>query len=193
MSLSHDTFVLTNEKHLGFVSDALPEAKVASDLEALSGGWCLIALMTGVIVPKGVLAKYEHAYNFHAASTSYPGRDPHHWATLDGAASYGATAHKMTAKVDDGPIVGVVRCGVPAGSGPRDYLALGEAATFCLFRALAPMMAKNGSLPVSGDSWARAKRARRDLIAMCDMRLLPSDEVERRKFALAGFEKHWLL
>ena len=82
-------------------------ATFAETLDDLTGGTVLAAFGTGVIVPPDLLARYDRAYNFHAAPPAYPGRDPHHWAAYDWATVYGATVHIMTERVDAGPIVGV--------------------------------------------------------------------------------------
>ncbi|HIF11202.1 MAG TPA: hypothetical protein EYQ81_16100 [Sneathiellales bacterium] len=55
----------------------------------------LISMSSGVIVPRRMIDRLSAAYNFHGATPTYPGRDPHYWALLDGAAEFGCTAHVM--------------------------------------------------------------------------------------------------
>ena len=80
----------------------------------------LVCFSTGVIVPAAVIARLDGpAYNFHAASPDYPGRDIHHFAVYRGVRRFGATAHKLAARVDTGPIVGVGWFDVLSGTTPE--------------------------------------------------------------------------
>src|SRR5665213_1806561 len=74
----------------------------------------LIAYTTGIIVPANVLDRLGHgAYNFHPGPPSYPGWAPAHFAFYQRATEFGATAHVMVARVDEGPIVGVETFPIP--------------------------------------------------------------------------------
>ena len=67
----------------------------------------LIAFASDIVVPKACLdALGFGAYNFHPGPPSHPGWAPACFAIYDRAAIFGATAHLMTERVDDGPIVG---------------------------------------------------------------------------------------
>src|SRR5207245_6682120 len=83
----------------------------------------LISFGTSVIVPATLLARLiKPAYNLHAASPEFPGRDPHHFAAYLGAKTYGATLHLMTERVDDGPIVAVEMFQVAPDATPASLL-----------------------------------------------------------------------
>jgi len=183
--------VLTKPKHFDFVQSVLTDAKLVEQISDVQSGTCLIAFMTGGIVPIATLARFHRSYNFHAASPYYPGRDPHHWACYDGAATYGATAHHMDAKVDEGIIVGTLIQGVPKDSTPQDYLQIGEISARALFTALAPTMVSDG-LPATGIHWSGKKHSRSDLLKMCNMRGLSEFSREQRQIAFAGFEQHFI-
>ncbi|MEI7803851.1 MAG: formyltransferase family protein [Hyphomicrobiales bacterium] len=183
--------VLTKDKHFDFVRSVLPAAILAEQISDVKPSGCLIAFMTGVIVPSPVLSKFHRTYNFHAASPDYPGRDPHHWAAYDGAPIYGATAHHMDARVDEGIIVGTLTVGVPKDFSPQDYLAIGEMAVKALFSVLAPIMVSDG-VPATGIKWSGKKHSRADLLAKCDMRQLDEFAREHREMAFAGFEQHFI-
>ena len=89
----------------------------------LANGHILVSFGTSLIVPTDILDHYAGGvYNIHAASPDYPGRDPHHWAAYDRVNRYGATAHIMTSKVDDGPIVDVEWFDVSPGTRPEELL-----------------------------------------------------------------------
>ena len=95
--------------------------------EKLAPETLLVGFSTGVIVPAHILSRLEGpAYNFHAASPEYPGRDIHHFAVYYGARRYGATAHEMEPQVDFGRIVGVEWFDVAPRTTPQ---ALRRAAT----------------------------------------------------------------
>ena len=149
----------------------------------------LVCFSTGVIISAALLGRLARTgYNFHAASPSYPGRDPHHFAVYEGAKWYGATAHKLAPKVDSGPIVGVDRFRITPGTTPEALCAMATAATLRLYRVLMPrMMSEDHDLPEIGVAWGPRKRNRRDFSAMC--RLEPTigrEEIERRYFAFGG-------
>lgn len=185
------TIVLTSAKHHDYVRSILPQARLADSVETIGDGVCLIGYQTGVVVPAAVLERFGRAYNIHAATPDFPGRDPHHWAAYAQAASFGATAHVMTAEVDQGWIVGTIAVGVPKDSGPDRYREVGAQCARALFEVLAPRMVTEGA-PAIRAEWTGPVRRRRDLIAMCDMRGLESWMVEHRRMAFAGFERHFL-
>ena len=150
----------------------------------------LVCFSTGVIVPAAVLERLVHpGYNFHAAPPDYPGRDPHHFAVYEGARRFGATAHKLAAKVDAGQIVGIDWFGVPSGTTPEALRGMAVGAALRLFRALMPRMLREAEPPEIGIAWGQRKRCRRDFHAMC--RLEPTidrTEFDRRYFSFDGGE-----
>ncbi len=87
-------------------------AKSRADLDSYSPSELrrarLIGFVTPVIVPEHILEGLGFgAYNFHPGPPQYPGWMPSLFAIYDGITQFGATAHKMVARVDSGPIVGV--------------------------------------------------------------------------------------
>jgi hypothetical protein len=144
----------------------------------------LICYGTGVIVPPETLRKLGRpAYNFHAASPDYPGRDPHHFAIYDGARRYGATAHRMSERVDAGPIVGVELFDVPEACTPLDLLARANDAALALFRRLVPAIVAGHDPPALADvRWGSRKTSRKDFAAMCRLPATISSEEFARRF-----------
>lgn len=180
-------YVLTKPKHYSFIKSVVPDAICIEDLRGLPlQTRCLLAFMTGVIVSRATLETIGAAVNFHPASPSYPGRDPHHWAAYDGAAEYGATAHWMGPKVDEGPILAALIVHVGKGATPDDYRRLGEQSAKALFAEIAPKFSCGELL-----QWSGVKHSRKDLLSMCDLRGLDAVEVDRRRFAFSGFEQHF--
>ena len=148
----------------------------------------LVCFSTGVIVPAAVIARLDGpAYNFHGASPDYPGRDTHHFAVYRAVRRYGATAHKLAARVDAGPIVGVEWFDVLSGTTPEILKGAAIDAALRLYRKLMPRMMREGELPEIGIAWSGRKWRRSDFRAIC--RLDPSisrEEFERRYFAFDG-------
>ena len=94
--------------------------------------------------------------NFHPATPAYPGRGGASRAIYDGAPSYGATAHRMAAKVDSGTIYAVGRFAIQ----PRDTCAtlFYEAENRCLSlaRRVLPDLTVS-TIPWSGEAWSRKR------------------------------------
>lgn len=146
----------------------------------------LVSHSTSVIVPTNVLETLQgRAVNIHAASPDYPGRDPHHFAIYDGVACYGATAHVMTPKVDDGAILDVEWFDVAAGETPTGLLAKANAAALRVAERIVPKLL-NGTAAPSGDRWGARKTTRCDFQALCEVRPdMDAAEIERRRRAVA--------
>jgi methionyl-tRNA formyltransferase len=184
--------VLTKQHHFALVKSELPHAVAGDSLDLLrSGGDVLLCFGTGIIVPEYSLSRFRLRYNFHAAPPAYPGRDPHHWAAYDRAASYGATAHEMEKAVDSGAIVALMTMGAGPNWSAEDYRNAGLRAAIALFQAVAHQCVSG--LPALPVSWSGRKHSRADLLKMCDMRDLDITEITRRKHAFAGFEQHFRL
>lgn len=149
----------------------------------------LVSFGTGVILPAALLrAMPRPAYNLHAASPDFPGRDPHHHAAFAGVCRYGATLHVMHERVDAGPIVAVELVDVASGSRPRQLLDLANAAGIRLLRRHAnELIADQPMSPIAGVAWGPIKTSRADLIAAS--RIKPDiglDEFEQRFHAFDG-------
>ena len=164
--------------------------RTLSELQSLARpDGVLLSFGTSVIVPPAVIARFHRgAYNLHAASPDYPGRDPHHFAVYERAVRYGATLHRMTSKVDDGPIVDVELFDVPPGIRPLQLLGLANEAAVRILARTGPRIARSellGALP--GVRWGPVKRTRQDFLAMCRIDpAIPPDELERRFHAFDG-------
>lgn len=151
----------------------------ADELKAASGD-ILLSHSTSLIVPRDQLNRFRAAYNVHAASPDYPGRDPHHFAIYEGVRRYGATCHVMTARVDAGPIVDVEWFDVAPDETPETLMKRADQAAVTIIQRLGPKF-RNGPLPPIGQSWGQRKTKRSDFLAMC--RISPDisrEEFERR-------------
>lgn len=161
--------------------------KVAALNPEISPGTLLIGYGTGIIIQGTVLKRFSRpAINFHAASPEYPGRDPHHWAVYEGASEYGVTAHEMTERVDEGPIVAVQRFPIPYGIKPEELVCLANEYLYKLFCNLLPQLI-DGTYELSREVWAGVKRSRQDFLDMCSLNpWIGSKEFARRFNAFDG-------
>lgn len=176
--------VLTKPKWLYVLAALAPGSVMAESLDDLSGGDCLVAFATGIIVPRQKFSLYQTAYNIHAAPPSYPGRDPHHWGCYDKTPTWGATLHIMTERVDEGPIISVSEQAVAPDITPSDRLQVGLGRATYLFNEYADRF---GKLEPNGIKWTGQKRSRADLLLMCELDGLTKKEEMRRRFAFEGF------
>jgi hypothetical protein len=154
--------ILTSQKWAGVA--AISGSSPVFTREELTGGDCLIAFNSGVIVPKDALARYQRAFNFHAAPPRYPGRDPHHWAVYEGAEWYGVTCHVMTERVDAGPIIATEAFEI-RGMSPQEIRRYAEGRLLALFNLWAPKMAR-GDVKPNGERWVGQTRKRADAVAL---------------------------
>jgi len=130
----------------------------------------LVAFVTGVIVPAKLLDQLGYgAYNFHPGPPGYPGFAPAHFALDQRALEFGATAHVMAARVDEGPIVGVEMFSIPHGVSVVSLEGMTYARLSYLFWSLAAKLATCSQpltpLPLN---WSGKKTTRRDYAAMSD-------------------------
>ena len=108
------------------------------------------------------------AFNIHAASPDYPGRDPHHFAVYDGAIQYGATLHFMTPLVDAGQIVDVTLFVVPPEVTPLRLLELANDAAWKLIKRLFAKLARSDAFfPIENVNWGKRKTTRKMFRELC--------------------------
>ncbi len=166
-------------------------ATCLADLEAFEfeAETTLLSFGSGVIVPGEFLSKLATpAYNLHAASPEFPGRDPHHHAIYRGAKTYGATLHIMTSLVDAGPIVGVEMFAVEPGDAPLDLLArANEAGMILLERHGTRLLASRSLAELDNVCWGKTKTTRADLTRLSEITpLIDEIEFERRYRSFDG-------
>jgi methionyl-tRNA formyltransferase len=158
-----------------------------AELNALEPGLLararLIAYTTGIIVPAKVLDRLGYGgYNFHPGPPNCPGWAPAHFAFHRRAAEFGATAHAMVARVDEGPIVGVEMFPIPPDASVAMLEGMAYARLSYLFWSLAQPLAcchePLAQLPVR---WSGTKTTRRDYAAIQGIALdISRDELDRR-------------
>ena len=188
-------FVAFAEYELRSHNPALRFARAATRAElmdlppALLAGARLIALTTSVVVPAEWLARLGcGAYNFHPGPPEFPGWDSIRFALYQGSRDFGATAHVMTERIDEGAIVGVRRCRVRENPAYADYQSEMVIALLGLIAELAPALVSPQGPPPTTVPWGPVRR-RADAAALC---AIPPDidpaELARRIAAFGSGE-----
>lgn len=140
---------------------------VALDADTLSRSR-LIAFVTPTIVPASVLAGLGYgAYNFHPGPPDYPGLSPAQFAIYDGARSFGATVHRMVAKVDAGPIVATSEFAMPDAPTLVAVETLAFQHLARLFWDLSPTLMADAPLVEARIAWGDRKSTKRSTEDMC--------------------------
>ena len=143
-----------------------------ADLLALSADTLsrsrLIAFVTSTIVPASVLAALGYgAYNFHPGPPDYPGLSPAQFALYEGAHSFGATVHRMVAKVDAGPIIAVSEFAMPESPTLTALETLAFQHLARLFWDLSPDLMADAPLTETGLVWGTHRSTKRSTEDMC--------------------------
>jgi len=142
----------------------------------------LLSFGTSIIVPGVYLERTGLiAANIHAASASFPGRDPHHYAIYEAVPEYGATLHFMTEKVDDGPIIAIKTFSVSGCDTPISLLEKANEFGWQLVEQLLVWLKDGVMLIPSVHVWSGTKRSRKDFQNFCRIDIdISKEELERR-------------
>ena len=194
-------FLLTAEHVVGAITQAVAEhlphlepiavfnkAEFDAAIADVKPDDFLLSFCTNVIVPGWVIETLgERALNIHPAAPNYPGRDPHHFAFLDGVDRYGATAHLMTETVDAGPIYDIEWFDVPKGSTPHDIMLLADEAGIRLAQRIIAALGRGDSFWPNGAQWGTRKTSRNDFKRLCRVSPIAHEaEFERRLAGVAN-------
>jgi methionyl-tRNA formyltransferase len=175
-----------------FMHHADTLAGLDSLTQDIGGSSRLFAFGSPLVVPAAILARLRFgAYGVHPGPPCYPGWAPASFALYDGASIFGATAHVLTAKVDDGPIVGTELFAITPHMTP-DHLATEATAAMGrlllrLGKAIAAQAEPLAELPVG---WGphRGTRAKFSQMSAITADLDPAERARRlRAFGIAAF------
>ena len=127
----------------------------------------LLSFGTGVIVKRNELDQFGLCLNIHPSTPRYPGLHPHAFAWADGVKHYGTTAHIMSDKIDDGPIVMVETFDVSPSWSEDELLDEAVYASFelcdALFQSLFKFHKVPETLPIS---WHEHRYTKQDYDAL---------------------------
>ena len=159
----------------GRVGEPLPR-------EALAVGPRLIlSFLSPWIVPAELLERAEIALNWHPGSADYPGIGCYNFALYEEAASFGATCHRMAARVDTGEIIEERLFPVFAGDTVESLKLRTMVTMSAMFHDTVCQLSGGWQPTPCGVSWSRAPFTRRQLedLKRIDPNMAP-DEVRRR-------------
>ena len=163
--------------------------ELAAAVDRLDGRARLISFLSNVIVPPRVLSKLRTTpYNIHPGPPEFPGSHAESFAIWEGAKTFGVTAHEMTARVDEGPIVSVRRFSMPPCASRTELAELTYTHAIKMFGTIAAHCAKTDQpMRRLDESWATRKRTRKQYRALCRPAhgTAPSD-LERLRRACGG-------
>ena len=150
------------------VTAALDLGELIEAVDRCDGDARLISFLTGIIVPTTLLSRLKVTpYNIHPGPPEYPGAHPECFAIWEEAETFGVTAHEMTARVDEGPIVAVYRFDMPPNP---SRIALSE---LTFMRALDVITAvarhcaaTDAPMTPVDETWASRKRTRQEFRAL---------------------------
>ncbi len=142
----------------------------------------LITYNTNIIIKQDILNLCTSAYNVHAASPEFPGRDPHHWAIYRKAKVYGATLHEINKFVDSGSIIKVKTFDVKFEDNPQSLLEKANNNALELLNWLLNQLNNQKSIPINTNlRWNNIKTKRLDLLEICNLtEITEKEEVELR-------------
>ncbi len=168
-----------------FASVEVVEGKRGDPLPQQFATWrgdYLISYLSQWVIPAETLqhARVE-AINFHPGPPAYPGIGCTNFALYNQELSFGATCHRMVAKVDTGDILFVARCPVLVSD---SVLSLTERCYALIWELYAETLGKiRDGVPFipCGETWSRQPYTRKELDALCQITPdMSVNEVARR-------------
>jgi methionyl-tRNA formyltransferase len=145
---------------------------------ALSGSVdFLFNFLAPMIVPVDMLSAIRReSINVHPAPPEWPGVGSASYALYAGDATFGVTAHRMTAQVDAGDILRVVRFPIGLDDNCDAVFDRALSRSVSVFIEVCDVLAHDGRLTPSGDRWARPATTRAQFEQW--MHISPSDPEE---------------
>jgi methionyl-tRNA formyltransferase len=135
-------------EHLGFDVSAVFSKSRKERLPEDIGWWrgdYIICFRSYFVLPKWLIDRARiAAINFHPAPTEYPGSGCLNWALYDGATQYGATAHIMNEKIDNGAIIECRRFPILPQDNVRTLLARAHHKTYEMLSDITTGLALEG-------------------------------------------------
>ncbi len=147
-------------------------SSLTAAVDRYDGNVRIISFLAGTIVPASLLSRLRITpYNIHPGSPEYPGSHPESFAILEGAETFGVTAHEMTARVDAGPIVAVCRFPAPPNCERMELADLAYAHAVNVFSLVGAFCADtDASMPhMEEEYWASRKRTNKQFQTLCQI------------------------
>ncbi len=143
----------------------------------------VLSVLNRFILPAGLLRSLnEPAYNIHPGPPEFPGVAPEAFALYAGATSFGVTAHQMTARVDDGPIVALLRFPIPPDTTRLALAAAAGRAVWQMFGQIVPRLVRQPTpLGILDQGWTGRRTTSADYVSACALTpAATAAEIDRR-------------
>lgn len=129
----------------------------------------IITFLTDVIIPASILNRLKLTpYNIHPGPPEYPGSHPDSFAICDDAKSFGVTAHAITKRVDEGPIVALKRFDISQKIDRQNLANMTYINAIDVFKAVASHCARSdGDIAPMDISWSSQKYTKSDFGDLC--------------------------
>jgi len=152
----------------------------------------IISFISSWILPAELLAKAKiAAINFHPGSPEYPGTGCTNFAIYNNESTYGVTCHHMQTSVDTGNIIRVTRFEVDKDETVFSITQKCYTHLLQQFIEIFKVIANGETLPIADETWKRKAYTRKDLNALCEIKIdMPEEEIERRIKA-STYQKAW--
>lgn len=175
--MPHQIILLTGVREAPYLLDFAKSLNAAVDVVAVTSKHQFRTVMDGplsktrlisffspIIVPAEVIDRLTLTpYNIHPGPPERPGLFPEAFAVSEGATEFGVTLHEMTAEIDAGPIVEVLRFKIDQHATRLDVLDRAERHAVQLFVGLARHCAHNDTaLPLSNELWSGQRTTSQD-------------------------------
>ena len=135
-------------KLLGFNVQSVLSKDRSEQLPEETNYWSgeyIICFRSYLLLPKSLLNRASiAAVNFHPGPVEYPGSGGLNWALYDNADTYGATAHIMDEKIDNGAIIECRRFPLLKDDNVTTLLARAHLTTFNLLVDITTGLARDG-------------------------------------------------
>jgi methionyl-tRNA formyltransferase len=146
-------------------------------------GWqgdYILSFRNTAIVPQSLLDQSTlAAVNFHPGPVAYPGSGAGSWALLEGATSFGVTAHLMAEKVDSGPVIAASDFPISSAENSVSLLKKTHETLHALALEVIPELLSTGEAYIEKSLLAHERlrwaNTRRRMATLNSLRLVPAD------------------
>lgn len=149
-------------------------------------GDLIISFFNYLILPPRLFNKAKYAINFHPASPEHPGSGVSSWAIYNDSKEYGATAHLINEKIDNGEILLVKRFSILETDNANTLLA--RAKHYCMvlfYELIESLLIKNitveSLIENNSDQWLGEARKIKQIDRMSEVPInIDAQELEKR-------------
>lgn len=155
-------------------------------------GEYLFSYLSQWIIPKPILDNVQHsAINWHPGSPDYPGIGCTNFAIYNEEKEFGITCHHMNPKVDTGKIIDVRYFPISENETVKSLTIKCYAHILASFLTILDHIESGKDLPQSDLNWTRKPYTRKQLNALCELKL-DMDEIEvARRIKATTFDRYW--